>query len=345
VAPPSDQRSIWRVVGSRGIELADMRIEGSYARGGTFAAGLQHAHGIDVRRSSVAVTGVTIAGIAGDCIYFGEDSESGPGNSSGSVRDSSCTRTGRNAIWVVAGSNIFVQHVRTAAIGYDVFDVEPNAGTGLGSTNVRFDANVIGSYALNAYSIVGNGPIRNQSFTNNRVVGQGLKIAVAVPARGGFRPRRVTIAGNRSDKAQAPAAINVDDVDGITITGNTVPTAGGPMAAVTGACDVTIGGNTFPGGSTQALVHPTVCSFSPASGSPGARVTVIGSGFAKATRVAVGHRPACFTVRSSARLRVTIPAGATTGPIVVRTPAGTAESRTSLTVTPSAARAGCTPSR
>jgi hypothetical protein len=345
LAPPADGRSIWRVVDSRGIELAEMTIEGSYTRGGSFAAKLQHAHAIEVRRSSVVVTGVTMSDVAGDCIYFGQNSTAGPSPSSGFVRDSSCTGTGRNAVSVVAGSDIVVQHVRTTSIGYDVFDVEPNAGTGTGSTNVKFDANVIGSYAMNAYSIVGNGPIRNQSFTNNRVVGEGLKVAVAVPTRGGFRPRGVTVAGNSSDEAQAPAAINVDDVDGLTITGNHVPTAGGPMAAVTGSCDVTIAGNAFPGGSIQALVHPTVCSFSPASGRPGTIVTVRGSGFADATRVAVGHRPACFTVRSSGRLTVTIPAAAKNGSIAVRTPAGTAESRTSLSVIRSGARAGCIPSR
>jgi hypothetical protein len=117
------------------------------------------------------------------------------------------------------------------------------------------------------------------------------------------------------------------------------------MAAVTGSCGVAIGGNAFPGGSIEALVRPTVCSFSPVAGRAGTVVTVKGSGFANATHVAVGHRAACFHVRSSGRLTVTIPARAPSGSIVVRTPAGTAVSRTSLTVIPSDVRGGCAPSR
>ena len=60
---------------------------------------------------------------------------------------------------------------------------------------MTFDDNTIGSYAKNAYSIVESAPISNQSFTNNHVVGQGLNIGIADPAKVGYRPRNVTITG------------------------------------------------------------------------------------------------------------------------------------------------------
>src|SRR6185437_4084891 len=161
------------------IGFHNMTIDGSYATGGTFNANLQHAHAIAVYGTSVDIGGVTMTDVAGDCIYFGKGWYNPLVRSSGSVHDSTCLRNGRNAISVVAGDNILVQHVTTGSIGYDVFDVEPNAGSGFGSNSVRFDSNTIGSFALNAYSVVESGPISNQSFTNNHFVGRGLKVGVA----------------------------------------------------------------------------------------------------------------------------------------------------------------------
>ena len=252
-------RPIWQVIDSQNIRLHGMRIEGSYPNGGKFDPALQHGHAIDVRGSSIDIGGVTMTGVAGDCVYFGLGTTTPLVRSSGQVHDSTCLRTGRNAISVVAGNNIVVRHLKTSAIGYDVFDVEPNPGPGWGARNVRFDRNTIGSYGLNAYSIVESGPISLQSFTNNRVVGVGLKIAIADPTSQGFRPQRVTITGNSSRAPQVPAAVNVDNVDGLLLSGNTIPMKGGPMAAVRRSCRVRIFGNRYPGGSTEAVVTGGGC--------------------------------------------------------------------------------------
>lgn len=261
--PTAEGSPIWRLVDSQHITLHGMRIEGSYRYGGNFDPVLQHGHAIDVRGSSVDIGGVTMSDVAGDCVYFGLGTTTALVRSSGRVHDSTCLRTGRNAVSVVAGNNIVVQHLKTRAIGYDVFDVEPNPGPGWGSRNVRFDRNTIGSYAQVVYSIVESGPISKQFFTNNRVVGEGLKIAIGDPTDQGFRPQRVTVAGNSSNSPQGPAAVNVDNVDGLVLTGNTIPMKGGPMAAVRHSCRVRISGNRYPGGSTEAVVVRAVC---PASG-------------------------------------------------------------------------------
>jgi hypothetical protein len=240
---------------------------------------------------------------------------------------------GRNAVAVVAGNNVLVQRVKTDSIGYHVFDVEPNLDTGWGSNGVTFDNNTIGSYAENAYSIVEGAPTFNQSFTNNSVFGQGLKVAIADPAHAGYRPRNVTITGNFSDTPQAPAAINVDHVDGLTIRGNHIPMTGGPMAAIVGSCDLAISGNSYSGGSTQALIYPSLCFFSPARGGPGSKVAVTGSGFNGTTAVTIGGRRASSTLHSGTRSTLTVPRSARSGPITVRTPNGDAVSPGDFTVT------------
>jgi hypothetical protein len=161
---------------------------------------------------------------------------------------------------VVAWHNIKVQRVSTYKIGYDVFDVEPNVGAGNGASNVTFDNNTIHTYYLSAYSIVENAPIANQSFTNNRVIGRGLKITAGVAGSLVSRPNSVTISGNSSDTAQSPAAMNLDNIDSLAVTGNTVPMADGTMAAVDSSCKVNISGNSFPGGSGEYLITNLISS-------------------------------------------------------------------------------------
>ena len=245
------QRSIWRAWDSK-VTFRDMSIVGSYTKGGTFASDLQWAHAIDLRGTDAMVENVSMSDVAGDCVYFGL----GADRSSGEVRDSSCRRIGRNGVSVVAGDNILVERVTTDRIGYIAFDVEPNTGSGFGSTNVIFDSNTIGSYFMKAYTIIGNAPVRDQQFTNNRVVGQSLEIGVVDRSH---RPQNLKISGNSSDTPADPAAMNLDGIDGLKVTGNNVPMAGGTMADVGNTCSASISGNAYPGGSKEYSISNPSC--------------------------------------------------------------------------------------
>lgn len=257
---PSDQRAMWRVVDSSGFRFQSMRIEGSYAAGGTFAAALQHAHGIDLRGTSAEIADVSSTNLAGDCVYFGLGYTSALTRSSGSVHDSSCSRIGRNAVSVTAAVDVRVERMTTSAIGYIAFDVEPNTASGFGTQRVTFDSNVIGSYYLYAYAIVENAVNSDNAFTNNRVLGgKGLRIGVVAPG-GSVRPQNVTITGNSADAATWSPAIEAYNVDHLTVTNNNVPMTGGTMATVRESCDVTIAGNTYPGGLTQSATSSSSCS-------------------------------------------------------------------------------------
>lgn len=78
---------------------------------------------------------------------------------------------------------------------------------------------------------------------------------------------------------------------------------------------------------------PTIDGFAPASGGAGTSVSVTGTALGSATSLAFGGVPATFSTVSDARLATTVPAGASSGPIRVTTPAGTASSATGFTVT------------
>jgi len=79
--------------------------------------------------------------------------------------------------------------------------------------------------------------------------------------------------------------------------------------------------------------QPTISSFSPAAGGEGTLVTISGANLAGSTSVTFGGASAGFTQVSPTGLTATVPAAATTGPIVVRTPGGTATSSSAFTVT------------
>ena len=81
-------------------------------------------------------------------------------------------------------------------------------------------------------------------------------------------------------------------------------------------------------------VTPTITAFAPASGVVGSTVTITGTNLNGATSVVLNGVPATnFTVASSTSITFVVPPGATSGPITVTTPLGTATS-TSFAVIP-----------
>ena len=78
---------------------------------------------------------------------------------------------------------------------------------------------------------------------------------------------------------------------------------------------------------------PTISSFTPTSGPAGTQVTITGNGFTSATTAAINGAGAEFLVISDSQIRVTAPAGATSGRLTVANEGGTGVSGTTFTVT------------
>ncbi|OUJ73542.1 FG-GAP-like repeat-containing protein [Hymenobacter crusticola] len=95
----------------------------------------------------------------------------------------------------------------------------------------------------------------------------------------------------------------------------------------------------------QAAQPPTIASLSANAGTPGTSVVITGTNFAGANRLTFnGLAELAFVVNSATQITVAVPAGATTGPLTVTTPAGTSNSLP-FTVSPSLLITAVTPTR
>jgi hypothetical protein len=117
--------------------------------------------------------------------------------------------------------------------------------------------------------------------------------------------------------------------------GSTSLTAVVPAGATTGKIGVTTAAGSAQ--STDSFVvevvgPPTISGFAPTSGRTGTDVTITGTNLLAATAVRFGGTSAAFSVGSSTSITATVPGGASTGPISVTTPTGTADSTGSFTL-------------
>ena len=108
-----------------------------------------------------------------------------------------------------------------------------------------------------------------------------------------------------------------------------------PLGAITLIPPTATSTNWFVASFTDNLpTVATIRTLAPSSGAPGQTVTLTGSGFVGVTAVQFNGTPAAsFAVQSATRLTAVVPAGATAGPVSVRTAAGTGSSATVFTPT------------
>ncbi|MBK8726446.1 MAG: hypothetical protein IPL96_10515 [Holophagaceae bacterium] len=84
--------------------------------------------------------------------------------------------------------------------------------------------------------------------------------------------------------------------------------------------------------SASAVPAPTLTSFTPTSAFANTIVTLTGTNFTGVTSVKYNGTAATFNFLSATSIQSTVPVGATTGPITVTTPGGTATSATNFTM-------------
>ena len=156
--------------------------------------------------------------------------------------------------------------------------------------------------------------------------------SAGLPESGGFKPlsglpgTSVQITGTNLGTATAVAFNGTPAA--FTVNGPSQLFATVPNGATTGKITVTTPAGTATSFNTFAVTGagPVITDLQPKSGQVGFAVTVAGVNLNGATSVTFNGVPAQFTVISGNFIQAFVPAGATTGPVVVTTPNGTATS-------------------
>ena len=116
------------------------------------------------------------------------------------------------------------------------------------------------------------------------------------------------------------------DAASFTTNSSTQITAVAPAGVTTGPIQISTPGGANPPNSIF-VVLPTLSSFSPGFGPVGTVVTIAGANLSGATSVSFnGHPSVTFSVTNDSTIGAKVPSGATSGPISVTTPDGTATS-------------------
>jgi len=230
---------------SSGITIRDFTLRGTNPDGGTSAAyhaGCQNQMGVAIYQSSnVVISDVAISRVYGECVYV----DYGHGNHTWSrditFRDSTCDRTGRSGVAIVAGTAVTVANVSFDTIGMYPLNIEPNTSDG-GGTYVTFRDNRVGSYGharqFGVHLVCTNGgaagaPIHHITITRNRVTGGTLSTYMWEP-----RNRDIVFTDNVSTVAADGPVVVIQHADRVTVTGNTQPMRSGRFGHFAGSTQV-----------------------------------------------------------------------------------------------------------
>jgi len=147
-------------------------------------------------------------------------------------------------------------------------------------------------------------------------------IQARVPAGATSGPITVVTAAGPATSA-APFTVTAGDLPPATTT---------TAAETTTSASTTTTTTTTTTATTASPGAPSIAGTTPRSAAPGATVYIVGSELGGATSVTFGGVAASFNV-SSGTIAAVVPASAATGPVVVTTPSGTAQSPAPFTVT------------
>jgi hypothetical protein len=168
-----------------------------------------------------------------------------------------------------------------------------------------------------------------------------------VPTVAGFAPAQgvvgatVTLSGVNFTRATAVTLNGASAA--FTVLSDTRLTFQVPNTTTGTIAVTTPSGTGTSSGAFTVILPPTITDMTPAEGAVHATVTLTGTNFAGTTSVTVHGTSAPFTVVSNTTLTFTVPPGATTGPITVTNPAGSATTGGSFVVTAGPAITGFSP--
>lgn len=208
---------------------------------------------------------------------------------------------GTSAEFEVNADSSITTRVPTGATSGPITVVSPTAGDLTSSASFTVTA----STTPTAPTLYGTSPFSGSVGAPVSIGGSGFTGATAVRFNG--TSADFTVSSDTLISAHVPTGATTGPVTVVT-----------PKGTVTSTASFTV---TTPS-------PPSISGLSPASGAPGATVTIGGAHLGGATAVRFNGTTASFTVDSDGTITAQVPSGATTGAVTVVTPNGTGTSGT-----------------
>jgi hypothetical protein len=314
--------------------------------------------------TEVTVTGSDFTAVTD--VAFGGVSASYSVDSSSQLRATVPASASTGPITVTTGSGS-VSSAQAFLVGNApvVSSFSPASG-GVGSL-----VTITGSDLFEATGVAFNGTAASFTVISSTVIEAAVPagavsgpISVTTPFGTGTSAGSFTVGSGPVVSTFSPLSGNVGDpvtIDGANLSGASVVAFNGTSASFSPVSDFRIAA-TVPSGATTGPIRvdnafgstltstdfvvgnaPVIAGFSPAVGAAASQVTVSGANLATASTVSFNGTSAVFQVISDSQITATVPAGATSGPIAVATPLGTATSATSFQVGSAPSLTGFTP--
>lgn len=199
-----------------GVKVRNLKLQGNSPTPGIFISGKEGQHGILIDGgTNFEVTGCAFSNTYGDGI------EVNSGANGVHAHGNTYVNIGRNAVSVITGSNVEVDHETIGKVGYCVFDVEPNTAF-QPSSKVAFHDNAATTWGNAFFAVDGSltGAVLSDISVVNNTCAKNLLTVVTGPGR----KTRVTFTGNKGTGGSG--TVTFLHVDGLVVTGNTGVTVG-----------------------------------------------------------------------------------------------------------------------
>src|SRR6267378_2980629 len=284
---------------------------------------------------------LTVSSLKPGTVYHCRVHSKGGNNNSAASGDLVCSTS--------PGPSISSLNPSSGLMGASVTITGANFGATQGTSTVAFNGVGAVPTSWSATSIVA--PVPAGATTGNVVVtvggvaSNGMSFTVAVPApsitslnpASGLVGASVTIAGANFGATQGTSTVKFNEMTATPTSWSASSiVAPVPSGATTGNVEVTVGGVASNGMSfTVTVPGPSITGLNPTAGFVGASVTITGANFGATqgtSTVGFNGTTATPTSWSATSIVASVPAGATTGNVVV-TVGGVASNGASFTVT------------